>query len=302
VLWCLVCILEMDVWLASFWLTSSLFFLYPCFSLWHLIISRLRVAGAHHHHQNNKKNVKVGIDEEESGYATWTSGVEVKTEKLNHNKRPEMHSSTEEVSLETLPTEEDVLLNSSGRSAAQRRRRHLKRRGQRTPFHRLSPSSSMGSLNLCCSRQRPWSFHAAREWNDSWDYYQPPSFIHPSPYKSKSSLKLLFYSFHANWPPLSHGFLGHPFYSLVLTTTASLSLLLLLNRLKELDRDKNNSHLFYMKRQRERLVPQALEIAMMMIPFDVLLIWFSREWLSWQVVCLVLVIKWTTNTDPFDLV
>jgi hypothetical protein len=46
----------------------------------------------------------------------------------------------------------------------------------------------MGSLNLSSSgKLRPWSFHAATEWND-WDYYQPPSFIHPSPYKSTEEL------------------------------------------------------------------------------------------------------------------
>lgn len=57
----------------------------------------------------------------------------------------------------------------------QYKKRQVKRRFR----SKLTTSTSCGALTSC-TKQRPWSFHAASEWTD-WDYYQPPSFIPSTP-------------------------------------------------------------------------------------------------------------------------
>jgi len=78
-------------------------------------------------------------------------------------------------------------INLSTSRNSQRKRQF--RRRQRN-FQRLSPSCSTGNLDLsfiCQGRNRPWSFHASSEWTDSWDYYIPPSSIHPQSSEDLSS-------------------------------------------------------------------------------------------------------------------
>lgn len=81
----------------------------------------------------------------------------------------------------------DYINLSTSRNSSQRKRQF--RRRQRN-FQRLSPSCSTGNLDLsliCQGRNRPWSFHASSEWTDSWDYYIPPSSIHPQSSEDLSS-------------------------------------------------------------------------------------------------------------------